>query len=497
MESRQVDSRTNHSQAIPKGGGPEARFHPSRRVFPLCGDFAGLDLAEALSRLRARRDPVLLDSAGGAPRAFSLLAFDPLPTQTPRTLVELRALLASYQPDGEGDDLPVGARVFGGGFVGALSYDLGAEGEDLGLPIDPWGLPTIAGGLYCDYILRDEQAGQNWLVLGHEPGDDRPSVALRKSAIESALATPMERHTLRPLAPMARRVSPALHRARVQAVRELIAAGEIYQANLAHPFRGELEGDPVDLYLALRAASPTPYAGFLRADDEDGNALFAILSCSPELLLEVIPGGEAQAAVARTRPIKGTVERPMDVIANREQDLRAAAELMDSAKDRAELAMIVDLERNDLGKLALPGGVSVSEFPQLESHRAVHHLVADVRASLPEDVSALDVLGALFPGGSITGAPKLRSMEVIAELEEEGRGFAFGSLGCVDRAGSAHFNILIRTMVWRPLAGAEASATPKGELLLRVGGGITWGSDPAAEDRETLAKAAALLAALP
>ena len=156
--------------------------------------------------------------------------------------------------------------------------------------------------------------------------------------------------------------------------------------------------------------------------------------------------------------------------------------------------MIVDLERNDLGRIAEPGAVSVGPFPELETYAAVHHLVADVSAQVREDQSAVDVVASLFPGGSITGAPKLRSMEVIAELEEEGRGFFTGSMGFIDVRGHAGLSILIRTMVHRGPALIDSASDA--EVSFHVGGGITWNSDPGLEDDETLWKAAGLIRAL-
>ena len=148
--------------------------------------------------------------------------------------------------------------------------------------------------------------------------------------------------------------------------------------------------------------------------------------------------------------------------------------------------MIVDLVRNDLGRIARPGRVWVEGHPRLESYARVHHLMGDVVCEPRADVDGIDILAALFPGGSVTGAPKLRAMEIIAELEGEGRGFFTGSLGFVDTRGHAAFNILIRTLLWRP----------PGEFSFRVGGGITWSSDAGREDAETLDKAAGLIAAL-
>ena len=363
----------------------------------------------------------------------------------------------------------------------------------------------VVGGFYGDFLLRDERQGRTWLVLsGLE--DERPRAFEERfdGVVEQLRASPAST-PFASTGALERRTPPGVHRARVDEARDWIAAGEIYQANLAHAFERDVRGEPVDLYRRLRAASPTPYAGFLRVDEAAGSPRFALASCSPELLLEVRPQAPPSGARARTRPIKGTVRRPADPVAEAAADERARDALLASAKDRAELAMIVDLARNDLGRVARRGGVHVRRFPELESHAAVHHLVADVVATLGRDVHALDALAALFPGGSITGAPKLRSMEAIAAIEGEPRGFAFGSLGLADLRGAACFNILIRTVEWRPrravtaAASAEASATPDaipGRVRLRVGGGITWRSDPAAEDDETLAKASALLAAL-
>jgi para-aminobenzoate synthetase component 1 len=279
-------------------------------------------------------------------------------------------------------------------------------------------------------------------------------------------------------------VPAAEHRARIESLRARIAAGDLYQANLAHRLTLDLRGDPLDLYLRLRRVNPAPYMAFLRWDASTGARGArcpdgALLSASPELLLEF------DGARAVTRPIKGTAAREADAGA----DARAANALLESAKDLAELAMIVDLERNDLGRCARPGGVRVEAFPRLETYATVHHLVADVAADVRPEVDAFDLLAALFPGGSITGAPKLASMEAIARLEGEGRGFFTGSLGFVDSRGHAAWNILIRTLVWRP-------RDADGEVSFHVGGGITWSSDAAAEERETSHKGAGLLRAL-
>ncbi|HED66727.1 MAG TPA: anthranilate synthase component I family protein, partial [Planctomycetes bacterium] len=368
---------------------------------------------------------------------------------------------------------------FSGGFLGALAYELGPPEEELDLPADPLALARVVGGLYTDFLLRDHIAGETWLCLGEDPGDGRAPVAERRDAILSALS---EEH-----APAAtpdptrgsldRRVSPEEHRARIERVREEIARGEIYQANLTYRSSAVVRADAVELYRRLRAAHPGPYAGYLDAGE------FQILSGSPELLLEFEPATPERPARGKTRPIKGTAPRA----AEPRRDAALAAELLASEKDRAELAMIVDLERNDLGRRALPGAVR-AELPfRLESFATVHHLMSDVEADIDPRYDGLDVLAALFPGGSVTGAPKLRAMEVIAELEREGRGFFYGSMLAVDTLGRVHANLLIRTLV--RIGRAEAASA---DVHFRVGGGITHASVAAEEEREAGWKGEAL-----
>ncbi|MBJ02514.1 MAG: aminodeoxychorismate synthase component I [Planctomycetes bacterium] len=461
------------------------------------------DAAHWLRALGQRRQPVLLDSATAASttaasttgasaidrqQRYSLLGFDPLEGVgvMPATLAELGPWLEQLQAE-PGAQTP---GPFHGGFLGALSYDLGVAGEDPGAeaaPCPPSGGPggaPIIGGLYTDFLIRDHRARRSFLVLGDEPGDGRAGVELRRREVEHLLATAGQRRAVSPRGPLVRHTGPAEHRRRVEQARDLIRRGEIYQANLAHRFTREMEGRPEDLYAVLRAVNPAPYGAFVSwGEGPGGSSSGALLSASPELLLEY------DGKLARTRPIKGTAPRGRTP----REDARLARELLASRKDLAELTMIVDLERNDLGRVAQTGSVAVTGLPTLQSLASVHHLVADVTARPRAGQGALDLLAALFPGGSITGAPKLRAMEVIAELEGEGRGFFTGSAGFIDTRGHCCFNILIRTLVWRALEEEDAGA---GEVSYHVGGGITWASEAAAEDAETLDKGAALAAAL-
>jgi para-aminobenzoate synthetase component I len=454
------------------------RFRP--QVTPLEGQ---LGVAEMLDAWRDLPGLVALDSAadlpgwsGGGPRRFSVVGFEPLREPAgARNLAGVRRLARQLAGDG-GDPVP---GPFAGGFIGALAYDLGPAGEDLVLPADPWNGPPVVGGLYTDFAVLDHDRGAVWLVLGDGPGDGRAPVKQRREHLLDRLAEGTRAGEARATAELERHVSAAEHRRRIEAARDWIGAGEFYQVNLAQRFTQSVSGHPVDLYLRLRAANPGAYNAYLAWGLERDMPAGALLSTSPELLLA------CDGDLVCSRPIKGTIGR-----ARGEAEDRARIEhLLADPKERAELAMIVDLQRNDLGRVARVGSVRVEHFPGVETYRGLHHLVADVRARLRPGLDAGDALAALFPGGSITGAPKLRAMQAIAELEGHGRGFFTGSAGFLDTRGHGAWNILIRTAVWRRRAQG-------GEVSLQVGGGITWSSEARAEERETRLKGAAVAAAL-
>jgi len=451
---------------------PPFRFQP--RVEPLTGAAGELGLVALAARLPSGA-LVLLD---GWPGGASVLAFAPLPARAPRSLCGLRSFLARLEPRA-GDPVP---GAFHGGFLGALSYELGAAAErGLALPSDPWRLPALVGALYTDFLVRDEARGTSFLVLGEDPGDGRASVVERARKLRARFAAPAAGGACVSTGPLRRLVARAEHARRIACARELIAAGEIYQANLSYRLERDVRGDPLALYARLTRLHPAPYASFLRF------RAGALLSVSPELLLEF--GADQHGTSARTRPIKGTAPRGRDP----GEDRASAERLLASTKDLSELAMIVDLERNDLGRIARAGSVRVEGFPTLSSYASVHHLTADVVARPRDGIDAVACLGSLFPGGSVTGAPKLRSMEVIAALEGEGRGFAYGSLLALDTRGYMRANLLIRTLIWRP---RPARGPLEGEVTFRVGGGITWGSDPELEEQEAEAKGVLLACAL-
>jgi para-aminobenzoate synthetase component 1 len=250
--------------------------------------------------------------------------------------------------------------------------------------------------------------------------------------------------------------------AAIRRAKDYITAGDIYQVNLSQRFQCAITASPLELYAALRAANPAPYAAYL----DIGGA--QILSSSPECFLRM------NGRDIITRPIKGTLPRHRD-----------PAHLLHSAKDNAELLMITDLERNDLGRVCAFGSVHVPELFRVESYATVHHLVATVAGTLRPGVSHVQALRACFPGGSITGAPKIRAMEIIDELEPHARGVYCGAIGYFGHDGASHFNIAIRTIVHQ-----------SGLLTFHAGGGIVADSEPDTEYDETLAKAEGILRAL-
>jgi para-aminobenzoate synthetase component 1 len=255
----------------------------------------------------------------------------------------------------------------------------------------------------------------------------------------------------------------------VERVKEYIKEGDVYQVNLSQRFEAGYEGSGWGLYKRLREINPAPFAAYLNFGDRK------VLSSSPERFLLV------QGDVIETRPIKGTRSRS----ANSDEDRRLQKELLMSDKDKAEHLMIVDLERNDLGKVCAYGSVEVSDFEILESYQTVHHLVSTVRGRLRFGTTAVDCIRACFPGGSITGAPKVRAMQIIDEIEPEGRGLYTGCIGYISLNGRMDLNIVIRTMIYSG-----------GRIYFNVGGGIVADSEPHGEYQETLDKASALFQSL-
>jgi len=357
---------------------------------------------------------------------------------------------------------------FQGGVIGLASYELGDRVEALGLARMPsW--PDLVCGRYETLLAFDHRERR---VVGVGPDADAARAALGwMEAAEAAVASgPLAEGIVAP--------APREHEAKVADVVARIAAGEIFQANLARAWTGKLAPGrrPFDLFARLAGASTAPFASYLRLPG------LALVSNSPERFLRVTPGGDG--LVAETRPIKGTVPRG----ATPAEDERLAAALAASEKDRAENLMIVDLMRNDLARVSTPGSVRVPALFAVERFANVSHLVSTVTARLAPGRSAVDLLAAAFPPGSIIGAPKVQAMKVIAGHEPP-RGPFFGSLFWAGFDGAFDSSVLIRSVAF-----AEDASGWRFEA--KAGGGIVADSDPVAERRETEAKIAAILAAL-
>ena len=440
--------------------------------------------------LHLRPGSFFLDSArpedhGG--RAFSFLGFDPFLTWEARDgcvtvesdgrreevrgepLAHLRSLLGCHRA-------PAGGPIpFGGGAVGYFGYEFGARGEGVSPSApDDLGVPEARFGFYDGVIACDLASGKTFAVANPVAQRSAPDIlAGLREAVRGASNPPATTAAPRAGLPARKPVANLTREAyfqRVGRIKDYIAAGDVYQVNFAQRFDAALTEDAFAVYQRLRMLSPAPFGAYLDAGG------FQILSCSPELLLRVDATGRVL-----TRPIKGT--RPRG--GTPAEDARLAAELSASAKDHAELLMIVDLERNDLGRVCRFGSVQVDERHRLETHPTVFHLVATIAGRLAADRDLFDCLRSMLPGGSVTGAPKIRAMQIINELEPCRRHVYTGAIGYLGFDGTCDLNVAIRTILCR-----------NGRAQYHVGGGIVADSQPEAEYQETLAKGRALRAAL-
>ena len=371
----------------------------------------------------------------------------------------MESLVSRFQIEQQSDP-----ECLAGGWIGFLGYELGYVREyrlrELCPSLD---VPLISAGFYLWTASQNRKTGQYWLWIHPECPAETRNTLERWLCNDNPVDTTgwMMKSGFQP------RQTPDAFRASVETVRKYIDAGDCYQANLSQEFSGAFSGDPWQAFQALSAANPTPYSGFIRAGEA------SIISVSPERFLEI------HNRTVTTSPIKGTRPRGDSP----ETDLAYASELKSSAKDLAENLMIVDLLRNDLGLNAKPGSVKVDKLFALESYKNVHHLVSHIRAELADGVTPMKALFDAFPGGSITGAPKIRAMEIIRELEPHWRGPYCGSIFYRGLDGTLDSNIAIRTML---CDGA-------GTIRCWGGGGIVADSDPEAEYQETLAKVGPLM----
>jgi para-aminobenzoate synthetase component 1 len=485
------------------------------RVTPLVEELTPApDPARCCEQLEGLPYRLFLDSASTATRLgrYSFLTADPIDVIQSKgsnaALDRVRERLAPFHAE------PVaGLPPFQGGAAGYIAYDWGLTLERLPAPrYDDLALPDVVLGIYDWVLAWDHVASRAWLISTGIP--ETSSTARTARAADRARAI-RERLHVGPV--LVDHVGPVLsdrpQRVRndvgpvlvdrplpipssypveggwwdpgfqlrssftrsgyldaVRRVRDYIFAGDIFQANLSQRFEAPLHESPWAFYSRLRSRNPAPFAAFLETPDA------SVISASPERFLHVDRHGFVE-----TRPIKGT--RPRGV--GPEHDAALGQALAESAKDRAENLMIVDLMRNDLSRVCAPRTVRVSELFSLERYATVHHLVSTVVGQLEPGHDALHVLRAAFPGGSITGAPKLRAMEIIAELEPSQRGVYCGSIGYWSVTGDLDTSIAIRTAIAR-----------NGRVYFSAGGGIVADSDPEQEYRETIDKARALIDAL-
>jgi anthranilate synthase component I len=365
-----------------------------------------------------------------------------------------------------------GPLPFSGGWLLYLGYELSAEVEpSLDLPAGDDPVIALAVRTPAAWI-RDRVSGLAWVVA--EPGAE---ALLDRFAADVAALAQVPMRESRPLFEI-HEEDPARFLNAVSRALEYIAAGDVYQANLSRQWRAvsRQTADPVTVYRALRSANPSPFAALLRDGD------FSLMSSSPERLLSIRDGRVS------TRPIAGTRPRGATPAA----DAALIDSLLNNEKERAEHVMLIDLERNDLGRVCAGGTVEVDEYMVVETYAHVHHIVSNVSGVLRSDASPVQVIRALFPGGTITGCPKVRCMEIIAELEGTARGAYTGSLGYLNRDGSCDLNILIRTLSLNARGAGDAGHA----LSFRAGAGIVADSLPLQELAETRAKAEGMLRAL-
>jgi anthranilate synthase component 1 len=358
-------------------------------------------------------------------------------------------------------DLP-----FEGGWFLYLAYELAAQLEPvLTLPPDPMGLPIARADFFPAAVIRDRQQSRIYIVAQDQAQLEQlcSDIEVLDLADPNSAAIPLKK---------LEEEQGERFRQGVLRIKDYIREGDVFQVNLSRAWHGELDsaGSHGRLYAALRASNPAPFAALATMGGQ------AIISSSPERLIRV------EDRIIETRPIAGTRPRSMD----REQDDALSSELLAHPKERAEHIMLIDLERNDLGRICTPGTVEVNELMVLESYQHVHHIVSNVRGQLREGITPGQVIRAVFPGGTITGCPKIRCMEIIAELEQEGRGAYTGSLGYLNTHGGMDLNILIRSIV-----------RSGNQIRFRTGAGIVADSVPERELEETRHKAQGLLRGFP
>jgi anthranilate synthase component 1 len=359
---------------------------------------------------------------------------------------------------------PRDALPFCGGWFFYLGYEAAQQIEPtLRLPRSPFALPDALAVRCPAAIVHDRERNRSHAITERGAAQLDELLSLARESGDAVTGTVS--------CTAIAEEPPARYLGGVERILDYLRAGDVFQVNLSRRWIARIDTrcDAADLYAQLQRRNPAPFAGLMRWGDA------AVISSSPERLLRI------DGRIAQTRPIAGTRRRGHD--ASEDETLRTV--LRENLKERAEHVMLLDLERNDLGRVCKPGSIAVDELMTLESYAHVHHIVSNVRGELRDGIGPGAALRAVFPGGTITGCPKVRVMQIIAELEREGRGPYTGAFGYLSRDGRLDSNILIRSMVWQP-----------GEVSFRAGAGIVADSQPDAELQETRAKARGLLLAL-
>ncbi len=446
----------------------------------LCEVFARLESASILGGNSARANAGRFSYWAAQPK--EILEFR---TGQVAPFGKLQRALAKYKLEKDIDiNLPKG--IFRGGWLGYFSYELGRYIEKLpAAATDDIGLPLIRLCFYDRFIAYDHLEESFWLIA-LELSDDAEKPEEKLTALEDLLAESQSIRVPQPatadldnidISRIQCNMDKNYYLRTVEKIKQYIYDGEVYQINFSQRFECDYDTRAIELYHWQNRYNPSPCASYIDAGG------FHIVSASPEMFITITDG------VIKTKPIKGTRPRldesTKSTLRAKQTNARNFNELLGNEKEQAELNMIIDLERNDVAKICRPGTRSVVQPRTIETYPTVFHAVATVAGRLRKEITFCDVLKALFPGGSITGAPKIRSMEIIDETEPTARGVYTGSIGFIGIDGSACLNIAIRTII---IKNQKAYA--------QAGGGIVADSDPEAEWAETIVKARALLAGI-
>ena len=399
---------------------------------------------------------------------------------------KLQKVLNRYELEATPADLPKG--IFVGGWVGYFSYELGRYIEKLPeRAIDDLKMPLIRLCFYDRVIVYDRMENAWWVIVVEMPDDtESPQSKIKNQITKIEKINPntkMEQITAkggcatRALSNM----SKGEYLNAIEKIRHYIHEGDVYQINFSHRFKCDYNARPIDLYHWQNEHNPSPYSAYIDAGD------FTIVSASPEMFITISDRVISTKPIKGTRPRCGTGILPVNSMAETAMPHNLVNEwnfneLLHCKKEQAELNMIIDLERNDLGRICKYGTIKVAQPRMIEEYPTVFHAVATVKGKLRDEMAFCDVLKAMFPGGSITVAPKIRSMEIIDELEPTQRGVYTGSIGFIGIDGTVCLNIAIRTVIIR-----------NGKAYAQTGGGIVYDSKPESEWDETLTKAKALL----